>query len=92
MIDGAVAIQRASNVAASLLKLNCMVGGKMLQSIDYELRGLREAGSRLENATKEWDVAYRLYTSAVDALNRKTVTKSKLATTSAEPIRLARRG
>ena len=64
----------------------------MLQSIDYELRGLREARDRLEHATKEWDVAYRLYTSAVDALNRKTVTKSKVATNSGSPLRLARRG
>jgi hypothetical protein len=69
-----------------------MVGGNMLQSIDYEMRGLREARGRLESATKELDAAYRLYTSAVDALNRKTVTKSKAPTNKSEPLRVARRG
>jgi len=38
------------------------------RSFDLELRELRQAGERLENATKEWVVAYRLYVGAVDAL------------------------
>ena len=40
----------------------------MSRSFDLELRELRQAGERLENATKEWVVAYRLYVGAVDAL------------------------
>ena len=48
----------------------------MLQSIDLELRGLRQAGERLENATEEWVVAYRLYVGAVDTLSRKNAFKT----------------
>jgi hypothetical protein len=46
------------------------------QSIDVELRGLRQARERLENATKEWVVAYRLYVGAVEALSRKNVSET----------------
>jgi hypothetical protein len=31
------------------------------QSIDLDLPGLRQVGERLENATKDWELAYRLY-------------------------------
>ena len=48
----------------------------MSQSIDLELRGLRQAGERLENATKEWVVAYRFYVGAVEALSRKNASKT----------------
>jgi hypothetical protein len=45
------------------------------QSIDLDLRGLRQAGERLEDATKDWVLAYRLYVGAVDAL-RKNASKT----------------
>jgi hypothetical protein len=41
------------------------------QSIDVGLRGLRQARERLENATKEWVVAYRLYVGTVEAKPQK---------------------
>jgi hypothetical protein len=46
------------------------------QSIDLDLQELRQAGERLEDATKNWVLAYRLYVRAVDALNRKNATKT----------------
>ena len=42
----------------------------MPQSIDLDIRELRQARERLEDATKEWVLAYRLYVGAVDALGK----------------------
>jgi exonuclease VII small subunit len=47
------------------------------QSLDRELRGLQRAGQRLENASKEWEQAYRLYVAALDKLNRKAAAKNR---------------
>jgi hypothetical protein len=43
----------------------------MSQRIDQEIRELRRAGRRLENASKEWEAAYREYLGAMSALSRK---------------------
>jgi hypothetical protein len=56
------------------------------QSIDLDLRGLRQAGERLENATKDWAVAYRLYVGAVSALIRRNAAKT--GTRKRRPVRL----
>jgi hypothetical protein len=53
-------------------------GGQVPQSIDSAVRGVQRASKRLENATKEWEEAYRLYVEALNALNQKTNLK-KLA-------------
>jgi hypothetical protein len=45
--------------------------------IDRELRGLQRAGQRLENASKEWAEAYRLYSAALTELDRKTAAKKR---------------
>jgi hypothetical protein len=44
----------------------------MPQSIDQELRGLQHARQRLETATRELGVAYRLYVAALNELKRRT--------------------
>ena len=50
------------------VRSECKVGIQVSQSIDLDLRELRQAGERLEDATKDWVLAYRLYVGAVDAL------------------------
>jgi hypothetical protein len=44
----------------------------MSQRIGREVLELRRAGQRLENASKEWENAYRRYWGALLALSRKT--------------------
>jgi hypothetical protein len=40
----------------------------LAQSIDRELRGLRQAGHRLEKAAKEWGEAHKVYVAALHDL------------------------
>jgi hypothetical protein len=49
----------------------------MAQPIDRELRGLQRASHRLENATKEWEEAYRLYAEALIELDRKVAARKR---------------
>jgi len=51
--------------------------GQLPQSVDVELRGVQRATKRLENATKEWEEAFRLYAAALDALHQAAVLKKR---------------
>jgi hypothetical protein len=52
-------------------------GDHVVQPIDRKLRGLQQAGQRLENASKEWAAAYRLYAAALTELDRKQTPPEK---------------